>query len=351
MHKGSYNNELYAIIFLSCGNITLGVNNKDENLNFLLFKEGGKRCFCSVPPQKTIYFIENNMWFYLALATSLISAIAVIVNKRILRNVSSTLLTWCTLFLATPFVAFFAIKEGIPSLNYLFLIGVIGSVLFYTAAKILQYKAMKIADLSAIYPLISLGPLVTLIVAFFPPLNEKPSLISISGIFIVLFGAYVLNVSKVKEDIFKPFKLLFSNKASFLMIIAVLLESVVIIFDKFAINNTTPQNTTFVLLIENIFVILGVLPILYIKQKGFVRQIFNNYKLFLVLGVLNAISTILAFSSVGSGNVGIISAILKSQLLFVLLFSYLFFKDKPKTETIVGSIILIIGVVLIKIGS
>lgn len=38
----SYSNQLDAIIFLSCGNITLCVNNNDENLNFLLFKEGGR---------------------------------------------------------------------------------------------------------------------------------------------------------------------------------------------------------------------------------------------------------------------------------------------------------------------
>jgi uncharacterized membrane protein len=80
------------------------------------------------------------------------------------------------------------------------------------------------------------------------------------------------------------------------------------------------------------------------------REIFDNKKLFLILGVLNAFSTILAFSAVGGGSVGIVSTVYKTQLLFVLLFSYLFLKDRPKLETIIGSVIMILGVVLIKVG-
>ncbi len=290
------------------------------------------------------------MWFYIALATSVISAISVIFSKKILKGVSPSVLTWCTLVLATPIIAVFAIKEGIPNLNTLFIAGVVGSVIFYTASKIIQFRAMKIADLSAIYPLVSLGPIFTLIVAFLPPLNEKPGFIAIIGVLITLLGVYVLNVNNAKEGLLKPIKLLFENKASALMVLSVVIDSVVIAFDKLAINNTIPQNTTFVLLAENILVIVGLLPILYLRNKNFTRQIFDNKKLFIILGLLNAVSTILAFSAVGSGSVGLVSTILKTQLLFVLLFSFIFFKDKPRLETIIGSIIMILGVVLIKIG-
>jgi len=290
------------------------------------------------------------MWFYIALATSVISAISVIFSKKILKGVSPSVLTWCTLVLATPIIAIFAIKEGIPNLNTLFIAGVVGSVIFYTASEIIQFRAMKIADLSAIYPLVSLGPIFTLIVAFRPPLNEKPGCIAIIGVLITLLGVYVLNVNNAKEGLLKPIKLLFENKASALMILSVVINSVVIAFDKLAINNTIPQNTTFVLLAENILVIVGLLPILYLRNKNFTRQIFDNKKLFIILGLLNAVSTILAFSAVGSGSVGLVSTILKTQLLFVLLFSFIFFKDKPRLETIIGSIIMILGVVLIKIG-
>ena len=290
------------------------------------------------------------MWFYLALATSLISAVSVIFSKKILKGVSPSVLTWCTLLLATPIIAIFAIKEGIPDLNILFAVGVAGSVLFYTISTVARFRAMKIADLSAIYPLVALGPIFTLIVAFLPPLNERPSPIVIIGVLVTLFGTYILNISNAKKGLLKPIKLLFENKASALMILSILLGSVVVVFDKLAINNTLPKNTTFVLLIENILIVGGLLPILYFRNKNFGRQIFENKKLFIILGVLNAFSTILVFLALGGGSVGIVSTILRAQLLFVLLFSFIFFRDKPRSETIIGSIIMILGVILIKIG-
>jgi len=297
-----------------------------------------------------MWVLPRQTWFYKALATSLISAVSVNINKRIIRDVSPLVLTWMTLVVATPIIAFITIKEGLPNLNVLFFLGIIGSVIFYTISKVIQFKAIKMANLSAVYPLVSLGPIFTLLVAFFPPLNEKPGSTAIIGVFITLFGVYVLNVTNAKEGLLKPIKLLLKNKASVLMIISVMTESLVVVFDKLAINNTLPRSSNFVLLSENILVITGLLPIIYLKNKNFAQQIFNAKKFFVILGVLNAISTILGFAAVGSGNVGIVSTILKTQLFFVLLFSFIFFKDKPKLETIIGSIIMIIGVVLIKIG-
>lgn len=291
------------------------------------------------------------MWFYIALLTSLVGAVEVIITKKLVKGVGASVLTWATLVLATPIIFLFALKDGIPQLNNLFVIGVAGSVLFYTASQVMGFKAMRMANLSAVYPLASLGSIFTLFVALLPPLSEKPSLLAIVGVFITLAGAYILNVTKAKEGLLVPIKSLLRDKASLLMIASVLFGSVVIVFDKFAINNTLPQNTTFTLLIENFMVILGMLPILYIRNKNFYHQITSNSKLFLLLGLLNAAATILAFTAIGGGNVGLVATILKTQILFVLLFSYVTFKDRPKLETLIGSMIMILGVVLIKTGS
>lgn len=291
------------------------------------------------------------MWFYLAILTTGVSAISVIVSKRLIKGVSATVLTWATLVLATPIIIPFAIREGIPQLNGIFVVGVTGSVFFYTLSKVIGFRAMRMADLSAIYPLVSLGPLFTVFVAMLPPLSERPSIFSLVGVAVTLLGVYVLNVANLKEGILKPIRVLLSNKASSLMIISVLIDSVVIIFDKLAINNTMPKNSTFTLLVENLMVIFGLLPILYLRNKDMGKQLKQNLKLLVILGGLNAVATILGFTAVGGGNVGLVATILKTQILLVLLFSYLAFKDKPRRESLVGSVIMVAGVVLIKLGS
>ncbi|OGM20961.1 hypothetical protein A2771_04395 [Candidatus Woesebacteria bacterium RIFCSPHIGHO2_01_FULL_38_26b] len=290
------------------------------------------------------------MWFYTALLTSVVSATAVIISKKLIKSVSASVLTWATLVLATPIILIFTFREGIPQLNHLFYLGVSGSVIFYIISQVVGFKAMRISDLSAIYPLISLGPLFTLIIALLPPLSEKPSLLATEGVFVTLFGAYILNATKSREGLLEPIRLLFKSKVSLLMMTSVLTNSIVIVFDKLAINNTLPQNTTFTLFIENLMVIFGLLPVLYIRNKNFYQQITGNTKLFLLLGLINAVSTMLGFSAIGGGNVGLVATILKTQVLFVLLFSYVVFKDRAKLETLIGSAVMIAGMVLIKIG-
>lgn len=180
------------------------------------------------------------MWFYAALLTSVVSSFGVIASKKLIKNVSAVVLTWTTLLFATPIIFILATREPIPHLNYLFFIGVTGSVIFYTSSRIIGLKAIRIGDLSSVFPLISLGPIFTLIVAMFPPLSERPSPTAIVGVIITLLGTYILNVEAKKEGLLKPFRLLFESRASLMMIIAVVIESMVIIFDKMAINNTLP---------------------------------------------------------------------------------------------------------------
>ena len=134
------------------------------------------------------------------------------------------------------------------------------------------------------------------------------------------------------------------------MLVAVVPLGFVSAFDKIAINGTSPQNAIFALFFENIVVVFGMLPYLFFKRKDVFSQISMNKWPLLSLGVLAAISTYLGFTSIGGGNVGIVSALFRTQIFFALLFSFLFFKDKPKFETIIGSIVMILGVVLIKIG-
>ncbi len=151
------------------------------------------------------------MWFYEALLTSVITAIIAIVSKKLVLNVSASVLTWATLVLATPIIFIFVLREGVPQLNYLFLLGVTGSVLFYTASQITGFQAMRMVNLSAIWPLISLGPIFTMLIALLPPLSERPSVLATGGVIVTLAGAYILNAAKSKEGLLEPELYLYSK--------------------------------------------------------------------------------------------------------------------------------------------
>jgi uncharacterized membrane protein len=55
-----------------------------------------------------------------------------------------------------------------------------------------------------------------------------------------------------------------------------------------------------------------------------------------------------AFSSFVAGPVALTVAIMNLNTALIFLFSYLFFKDKPTRYTIAGTVLMILGVILIK---
>lgn len=290
------------------------------------------------------------MWFYAALSMALLSGIYTIISKHTLRTISPLVFYWAVLVISTPIVFIFAWKDGIPKLTLLFFVGIIGSVIFYTISKLWFYKVIKDSHLSQVHPLVSLGPIVALLFAI-PILAEKPSGFAVLGSLVSLLGVYVLNISSLREGLFEPFKILFRNKMAFLMLASVAVGGVVPVFDKLAINNTTPNNSMFALLIENIVIISGLLPYIITKRETTFQEITANKKFIILLGIIGAASNMFAFVALNSGNVGIVTAIFRTQVFFVLFFSFLFFKDRPKLETIIGTIIMIIGLVIIKLGT
>ncbi|KKS03862.1 MAG: hypothetical protein UU82_C0042G0007 [Candidatus Nomurabacteria bacterium GW2011_GWC2_41_8] len=290
------------------------------------------------------------MWFYAALLMSLLTGIYVVISKHTIKNMDPVIFYWVIITASTPFVFMFAWKNGIPTLDYMFFIGVFGSAIFYTASKIIFWKTIKNSLLSEIYPLISIGPIFTLILSIII-LSEKVSLYAFLGSGITLLGIYILNVSSAREGLLKPFKVLYQNKLAFLMMVSIFIGSVVSIFDKIAINHTFSQNFLFVVLVEDLIIILGLLPWMLKKKKIVIQEIITNGKLILLLAVIFSASNIVGFFALANGNPGLVSSVFRTQVFFVFLFGYFFLKDRPKLEAIIGTIIMILGLVVLKLGS
>jgi drug/metabolite transporter (DMT)-like permease len=290
------------------------------------------------------------MWFYAAISMAFLSGLYVVISKHTLRAISPIIFFWSVLLISTPIVFIYAWKDGFPKLTLLFFVGVLGSVIFYTISKLWFYKIIKDSHLSQVHPLVSLSPIITLLFAI-PILGERPSGLAVVGSMVSLLGVYVLNISSLREGLFEPFKILFRNKMAFLMLASVMVGGIVSVFDKLAINNTTPNNSAFALLMEDIVIVVGLLPYMYSKRKIVFTEIFSNKKFIILLGIIGAASNILGFIALDHADSGIATAVFRTQTFFVLFFSFLFFKDRPKLETVIGATIMIAGLLIIKLAT
>lgn len=292
------------------------------------------------------------MWFYLAVGAAIATALFTIANKKLIHDFSAVMLLWLGIVLSMPFLVPLLFIFGIPKVTPIFFLTATLSVIAYTITMVIRFKAFRLSSLSVIYPLTSMATIFTLLLAVLPPLNEIPTTTSTVGVIVTILGIYLLNFELAHKNPLSPLKALYKHKASMLILISTVFSGLIIFFDKVAIENTSPQNPVFTLIFENTIMIFGLIPFLFIGKETKLGNLKPKFNFLLLIGFAGAISYGLGIMATGlAGNIGYVSALFRTQIIFVLLFSWFFFKDKPKKEVWIGTIIALLGVALIKIGA
>ncbi|MBI3620086.1 EamA family transporter [Candidatus Roizmanbacteria bacterium] len=288
------------------------------------------------------------MWFWYALLSSIFSAISIITLKKVLHHVSAPLVTWSLFALSIPFLIVISIKSGIPKISTLFFVGAGGSSIFFAFSKTMSLSSFKKSFLSNIYPLTSFSALFTYIFGLIF-LSERIGLTGIAGLVITVFGAYILNAEEMKEDVFKPFKLLFTNSTSFIYLIAMVLSSLSAILDKVALSSSSPASPAFTLLVENFLMSLLLTSYMTHKDRNWINELKNNFLPLLAASLVYMVLGLFVFLGFSSGPVALVSGIKRIEVIFVLLLSSIFFGDKLTKHTLIASVIMLTGVILMKL--
>jgi len=289
------------------------------------------------------------MWFWFAIGSALASAASVILNKKALKNINASLVSWSLFAFSIPFLVYPALKDGWPTINITFIFAVIGSVITFTYAKTLALRSLKSSLMSDVVPLAFFAVLFQYILGLIF-LSESIKILSMIGLIFIVFGGYILKVTEAKEDFLKPFKLLISNNESRAYLLAMIITAVASIFDKISIKNIQPINQSFVLLIENILTTILLTGYLIRKDKNWTRNLKNNFWTLSLNGIAYLILSLLFFYSITTGAVALVSGVKKLEVFFVLIFGWLLFRDKPKKVVWIGSLIMLLGVILIKLS-
>ena len=291
------------------------------------------------------------MWFYLALISAVLGAVDVVLNKKCLNKVSAAVLTWSLFTLSIPPLAYLALKDGIPSLNQVFFIGVFGSSLAFIFAKTIINETLKQNAVSKIYPITAFAGVFTYFFGLIM-LSESIRPVPILGLLSVVFGSYILNADQAREDFLKPFKLLFLKKSSIIFLIAIMLGSLTAVFDKLGLNNTTPTSPVFIIFVEQIIMSIMMGAYLLKKEsKTWFSEVKNNFGILFLNSIVFIIVGLFVFNSYGNdGPVALVLGVKRLQIFFILLLGYLFFKDKPTRHAWLATGMMILGVLMIRLG-
>lgn len=289
------------------------------------------------------------MWFWYAFSSALVSAISVILNKKALNNINASLVSWALFSFSIPFLIYPALKDGLPRLNAVFWLATLASVFSFAYLKTLALKSLKSSLVSEVVPLAFFGVFFQYILALVS-LSEAIKIIPLAGLLFIIVGGYFLKVEEARENLLKPFKTLFANKGSRAYLFAVTMMPLTSIFDKFALKNIQPVNQSFLLLLENIMMTALISFYMTGKDRKWVAGLKNNFWSLSLNGIVYTALAILYLYGITEGPVALVSGIKKLEVFFVLLFAWFLFGDKPRGSVWLGSLIMLVGVILIKIG-
>jgi drug/metabolite transporter (DMT)-like permease len=281
------------------------------------------------------------IWILFALLTAFSLSTADALSKRELRDTNEYVIAWVREGYALPFLMLALLFVPIPDLDRTFWITVLILLPLEITAILLYVKAISVSPLSLTIPFMALSPVFIIFIAFLF-LGELPDISGLAGIFLIVAGAYVLNAKMSREGLFEPIRAIGREKGSVLMIMVAFIYSITSTLGKVAVQHSSPVFFSFFYP----FILTLILSCI-IGYRGLFRKVVSKPVPFLAIGFFTAVMVISHFIALSLTDVVYMISVKRTSLVFSVIYGWLFFSEENIKERLIGSIIMITGVVLI----
>lgn len=284
--------------------------------------------------------------YFFAFLTAILAATAAIIQKKVLKNEH-----------ASEFVAVFAIINlviCIPLFFYIdystitffglvvvYLASLLGSAAFYLIAISIRHS-----EISAISPLLVLGPGISALLGL-GLLGEVLRVHQWFGILILILGAYVLESHK-HEGILDPLKYLIKAKFTKYVLLALILYGFSSVLDKIIITSRGLSPLSYTAFVH---LFIAINYFIFISVKYSPKEIMIGFKdakwvilivSFATLGY--RFSSLLAIKQL---EIGVVSAIKRLSAVLIVLIGGEIFHEHNLKRKIIACVIMVFGAVLI----
>lgn len=288
-----------------------------------------------------------NSWVIFILIATVFTAFDSLISKRILSKEHAMEFTavFGLFFLIVCSPLFFYIDYSL--LNFKVLALIFGGTFLSVLGAIYMHKSIRHTDVGTVMSLWVLGPAFVALAAFFI-LGEKLTYMQMSGIGLLMVGAYVLE-SKNHQKIFDPFKTLFKEKYLRYVIIALVIYSISAVIDRYALSNLNMQIEAFIAFSALFYAILGftALNMFHNGVKGLENGIKNVGWWVLIVAFLSLLTSFYQAKAIAIAPVGLVLTVKRLATLIVIIIGGEMFHEDRILRKCISAGIMIVGVVLI----
>ena len=286
------------------------------------------------------------MWLMLALGAAFFDSSADVIKKITLnRKTNEFVLLWLVFIISSllliPIAHFFPKGEKIDN-EFFGLLALSGLLKFFS--NIFYIKALKKSEISLVLPIINFTPLFLLITSPLM-LGEKYSWWGLFGVIIIVFGSYLLKIDSREKNWLAPIIALFSDRGVQLMLLVSLIWGIISNIDKMGVKASSSLTWVWA---ECIFMSIVFAPIAISKLLKGKEQIAKKDYIFLFfISLFSVLSGLSQMTALGYNKVPYVISAKRTNVIMSVLWGGWLFKEKDIGYKIIGSLIMLIGVIII----
>ncbi len=285
------------------------------------------------------------VWFLFALGSAIFSALSALTEKKSLMKVHamefSCALAILNFLFSLPLI--FLADFDIP----LFVLAVMyASSIIATVAFLFIAKGVRHLEVSLVSPLLNLNPAILATLAYFL-LNERITHAQVSGIFLIMVGAYIVEINWKKHGILEPVKTMFHSKHTLFILLSCILYAFCSICDKFVLTYVTPFTY---LLVIHFFIAINFTILINVFYGGFkdVKESYHRAGRWIFLMAFFTLTyRLLQAWAISLTLVSLVIPIKRLSTLFATLAGGKLFHEKGTKKRAIACIIMLIGAYLI----
>jgi drug/metabolite transporter (DMT)-like permease len=285
------------------------------------------------------------MWFFLSLLAALGLATADALTKRFLSDLPPYRMGVVRILSSAPWMvlALLFLPSAVP--DQTFWLAIAAALPLEIFAFFLYMRALKLSPLSLSLPFLAFTPVFMILTGLFI-LGESIRLGGILGILLIVLGAYVLNLSKMKSGLLGPIRAVMHEPGSWIMLLVSFVYSLTAPIGKVAILHSNPWFFAAVYNLALSVVIVSLWPVA--AGSAGARGIFCRPGPMLLIGLMAAMENFAHMMAIAQVEAAYMIAVKRLSLLFGVLYGAWWFGEQNIRERLAGAAIMIAGVFLIR---
>lgn len=275
------------------------------------------------------------MWFWLSILALTMLVARRSSEKTVAKDINSMAMAWLQQAVALPviFVTLFFAKFYWPTeLPMQFWTTLLVYVFFLAIYQYCYFKALSLADISYVAPLLSLVAVGNVIGAYFV-LGQKPTIYGLMGAILIVLGAYLVHRGK-RKDVANHKS---NRQALLLVLIIVIIMSYISNIEVTMLRLSNPTSYNFyssILIVPIVFIISS---LIVNKRKNKYKNYWPNLKTgvlkhmwpLVIVGVAYTINLLATYQAkLLAPNAGYVGAVKSAQVLPMVLIGVFFLAKK-----------------------